>query len=98
MAEYIEREALIKEIRKAFALEWEVPCSSKDRIIQEAVSKVYDLIRKQPTADVVEVVRCKDCKHFIAGVCIFNMGMNFCIKDDFCSYGEKRGDGNEQSI
>ena len=45
-------------------------------------------------ADVVEVVRCKDCKHRYT----CSNGMSFCkVKfpmgardDDFCSYGERR--------
>ena len=43
-----------------------------------------------PTADVVEVVRCKDCKHK-------NPIGNKCLRDnlwhdsdDFCSYGERK--------
>jgi hypothetical protein len=43
-----------------------------------------------PTADVVEVVRCKDCRHK-------NPNCNKCLRDnlwhdsdDFCSYGERK--------
>ena len=44
-------------------------------------------------ADAVEVVRCKDCKHWAMGYC-----NNFAYydyepmtnEDDFCSYGERR--------
>lgn len=42
----------------------------------------------QPTADVVEVVRCKDCKHRKKNTfCLHNMR----YEDDngFCSYGER---------
>jgi hypothetical protein len=60
-------------------------------------------IDKIPTADVVEVVRCKDCKHCTLTedgeynpediVCGYFMtdGMN---STDFCSYGERK-DGDE---
>lgn len=61
---------------------------------KEAYSDVLDTICKMPRADVVEVVRCKDCKRIetteYGGYC--------CLKkisvayNDFCSYG-KRGDG-----
>ena len=59
------------------------------------------LIDTEPTADVVEVVRCKDCRWYErdifdreAGVC-FNP--NKCTKtlgfevlnEDYCSYGER---------
>ena len=45
--------------------------------------------------DFVEVVRCKDCKHYMdtkpyASCEVLNaMAMD---KDDFCSYGERRDD------
>jgi hypothetical protein len=49
------------------------------------------------TADVVEVVRCKDCKNFCPyegeehkGDCAELVGLESCVyEDDFCSYGEK---------
>lgn len=52
----------------------------------------------ETTADVVEAVRCKDCKHYDDGICQlhseepdqygggFNMDM---LENDFCSYGER---------
>lgn len=49
-----------------------------------------------PTVDAVEVVRCKDCKHFVTlqGVpcCdnFFGLGFPHPSGDDFCSYGERR--------
>ena len=62
------------------------------------------LIEMQPTVDAVEVVRCKDCEHFVRnskvntdrGDC-YRYGIG-CLRgkkiDDFCSYGERRTDGN----
>lgn len=61
-----------------------------------------DLIN-EPTADVVEVVRCKDCKYWRSknskdtqGICVCgDMDMNYGgefypFANDFCSYGERR--------
>ena len=53
-------------------------------------------VMKLPKVDAVEVVRCKDCKHWTMGYC-----NNFACydyepttnEDDFCSYGERR-EGN----
>lgn len=53
---------------------------------------------KIPTADVVEVVRCKDCRH--GSKC--TDGYYTCRvdhrlahdEDDFCSYGERKSDEN----
>ena len=49
-----------------------------------------DWIDKMPSADVVEVVRCKDCKHY----CIWQMKCDRLhlvpIADNhYCSYGER---------
>lgn len=52
-----------------------------------------------PTADVVEVVRCKDCKHCEKIIDQFDNDWYFCTEtvnkaevkpDDYCSYGERR--------
>lgn len=50
--EYIEREALISDIK-------ELP--EQERI---EYMGIYDCIKSHPTADVQEVVRCKDCSYF----------------------------------
>lgn len=59
MARYIDADALIEKIREKFKYNWEIPCTSEDRFIQEIVCQVYDLIYKQPIADVVGVKHCK---------------------------------------
>ena len=79
MAEYIEREALMRNL-KQFAPEQLTPL-------------IESLIQKQPAADVVEVVRCKDCKNYEL---MKATNSHFCnefggyVKDeDFCSRGAK---------
>jgi len=55
-------------------------------------------IRKLPAADVVPVVRCKDCERYEMGVClkIYSDGnVNTDAwqprrPEDFCSYGERK--------
>ena len=53
----------------------------------------------KPTADVVEVVRCRDCAHYLDGKCyvknrspLFKYDVNIHSRkeDDYCSYGERR--------
>jgi hypothetical protein len=52
-------------------------------------------MKKIPTADVVEVVRCKDCKHRVkpSKMCAHPKAVGWDAiepeDDDFCSYGEK---------
>ena len=84
--EYIERNDLIKTLNYFAPEHYSV--------------LVNDLIMKQPTIDVAEVVRCRDCKYYdkkyhqcklhseepdqYSTGFIFNMQ-----EDDFCSYGER---------
>lgn len=49
----------------------------------------YEVIKKIPTADVVEVVRCKDCKY--EDTCC-RMIRNEKKPSDYCSFGERRED------
>lgn len=45
-------------------------------------------------SDFVEVVRCKDCKHYVAEYCTRDIksrtNMFYMVENDFCSYGERR--------
>ena len=85
MSRYINREDLLKNL-KQFAPEYLTPL-------------IVMLVEKQPTADVVEVVRCKDCKHFDKNKAYRDTKFSFYFCDkfhyniktenDFCSYGER---------
>lgn len=88
MAEYIEREAVLKLFDK-------VGCYLNPKCLE----RQKEDIEKLPTADVVPVVRCKDCEHFN----IEENGFNWCDfhsydelieckENDYCSYGERRRD------
>ena len=104
MAEYIERETLFEEIRKEFRPYWQIPCDYEDRVTQKMVTKMRGLIDKLTAADVVEVVRCKDCAYY-GGITFGNicrrwsaLNVKNCTKpDDYCSYG-KRKDGEENGL
>lgn len=91
MPRYIDAEKL-----KAHYSWWECTESGNEQ------KKVFDtIIDLQPTAAVVEVVRCKDCKHYWKnwkdGEPSWGDGVAVCLaspKDDaFCSEGERRDDG-----
>lgn len=50
--------------------------------------------------DIVQVVRCKDCKHLerdsgLQGgkMCLVRGDTGWCNDTDFCSYGERKADG-----
>lgn len=98
MAEYITKKAAIKAVENApielFQSEWE---------------EIEEAINAAPAADVVPVVRCKDCKWFADN----NGGEWYGCKmfqvvritpedapkpDDFCSYGERMDGGADNEI
>ena len=72
MAEYIEREALIARLK--FKVETDPTYNHlKQRGLESAMARV----RKAPAADVVEVVRCKDCEHCVDA---HNDGFMYCMR------------------
>lgn len=84
MAEYIEREAAL-EITKRTSGDY---------------ATAFAEIRKIPAADVVPVVRCKDCKYAYinsfsaaSGVALCSSSTKVMQQDDFCSYGERKDGG-----
>lgn len=81
MAEYIEREALLSQIKTYEAF---------DFTIKEAVLAV----ERTSAADVVKVVRCRDCRYISVPtergnfLCGHKM-LGLVRPDDFCSFGER---------
>lgn len=73
--------------------------------VKEALEIVRDLcVNQSPTIDAVEVVRCKDCIHekstkrvkHLTGLYWCEYNSQPCNADDFCSYGEREGDGHDE--
>lgn len=104
MAEYIDREALLKEIDEDYyPMNW---TNSEAEIQADNDYALYkNVIEAQPTADVVEVVRCAKCKHWnkTDTDIIVNIDYGKCTNSkspyhneeettggDYCSYGERR--------
>ena len=97
MAEYIDRAAAVKSVLRMRRPENSVAQNRMLSIIQ------MDML-KLPAADVAQVVRCKDCKHYRNypnGLCYLHTepkanargysGDAVCVEtDDFCSYGEPK--------
>ena len=65
-----------------------------------AQKETVQAIRMLPSADAVEVVRCKDCKYFDSGTDEDGKLFFKCLgwvyggtsEDDFCSHGERKDD------
>ena len=113
--EYIERGAAVDELRRRTKMIGELIAMECDSDLLKKVLNIYynareeaaKVIEEVPAADVVKVVRCKDCKLFeelhyenegepprIKMVCrLFKRQM---YSDDFCSYGEKREEGENE--
>ena len=99
MAKYIERKARYIDIKKVT-----IPRGFFNQDLN--VPKLFDWLYSQPTADVVEVVRCKNCEHrkevpdcqkkLYSSSCVACSYHSGLIMDgnDFCSYG-KRKEGAE---
>lgn len=86
MAEYIVKEQALEAILSAIDL------------TGEQWAQVWNKIKQTPAADVVEVVRCKDCKNLYPDdtgkLHWCDCHRMFVGLDDFCNYG-KRKDGGE---
>ena len=104
MAEYIEREAVLKEVEELKKSPWyndDFGFGTK-QARHDGVACVVDLCIKQvPVADVVEAVRCKDCiynfKSDVDGyyVCSAMTNPNYVPLNHFCGYGERKETTNE---
>ena len=87
MDEYIKRADLLELYADTPDMKFET--------LSVPVPVVRQNILDMPTADVVEVVRCKDCKHMAEDVLFKEM---WCTNpsgrevkaDDFCSKGERK--------
>ena len=105
MAEYIKREDLIRRFELSIK-SWSSDCNSNAPVMVRAYKEVVHRIENIPAADVVEVVRCKDCKFsrqlneqeqhtFVDGVLMcesYEMNDIPCAvyPEDYCSYGERK--------
>lgn len=97
MKEYIEREALMFNIAAKFEKHYG---KSREQSIHDFYKFVIKKICAVPAADVVEVVRCKDCKYCIPATAD-GAEYELCIVDDdvfpvsvqkqhFCSRGKRK--------
>ena len=84
---YIEREKVIEIAKDKYYSDFHKSMAD--------LTSLRELLEDTPTADVVEVVRCKDCR--LATEDIMIDGWYYCYNDciphkpdDFCSYGERK--------
>ena len=95
MAEYIEREALLAELQEE--IDFESPCynAEQNKYFTMGLRCAYRAAQRFPAADVVEVVRCRDCRYLYdpryddTGWCDYHEAT--MELDNFCEDGRKRG-------
>ena len=82
MSDYIKREDAIRQIVKT---------SAQNELDIPAIGTVIYILSEMDSADVVEVVRCKNCKWYHEiGCAIKIVDESDEPKDnDYCSYGER---------
>ena len=96
MSKYIDAEVItstIRKVRTKFAIDSVFGENLREDAAAagalEAVAQVIDIL---PAADVVEVVRCKDCKYLNKeqNECEYRSWLYVPVSDeDFCSNGER---------
>ena len=91
MIAYVEIEKVLETARNGYH-------SDFGRSMADLTS-LQEVLEDTPTVDVVEVVRCKDCKWYAPNNDHSWLGCTFDTRcpedepraDDFCSYGERKG-------
>ena len=96
MSRYIDLEEFEKRINNYIKPETLEEKALIEWCKDECIRQAYCM----PTADVVEVVRCKDCKYYDDGECEYHsepkeqrMYERWTVdvnENDYCSYGERR--------
>lgn len=83
---------------KYFTKEQVMNAMEEQNLMLDDIWGVEQRLDELPTADVVEVVRCKDCKNLYADdtgkLHWCDCHRMFVGLDDFCNYGERK-DGGE---
>ena len=85
--EYISREAMIEHLDRCKQSE------DATTLTAAVITALQCFVQSQPTADVAEVVRCKDCIYNIDGMCFSRTSFKNAVAvepDNFCSYGEAK--------
>ena len=90
---YIDRDALINDFESDLIIRmfYNLKGTPKPKTID--IADVIKRIEDFHTEDVVEVVRCKDCKFYGNGDCSVQ-SVRSMWPNDYCSYGERRSDSN----
>ena len=81
-----ELQELFDRLRKEPLMLFSLPRQNGKTAIREQLSMKWNV----PPKDMVEVVRCKDCKLLYTEECNMRNGFYDIKDDDYCSYGERK--------
>ncbi len=94
MARYIDADKIIQDFRNS------VERNKPNELVKDIVNDIINLLQDEPTADVEEVVRCKDCQWATERTKDNELFQYQCRNTiacgkprraiDFCSYGARR--------
>lgn len=94
MSRHIDADALIEELQRCSYETWSKGVNRTWWALNNVKDNIVQCIERQPTADVVEVVRCRNCKDYEphgngkVGLCKNKKCQGIRYENDFCSYGE----------
>lgn len=100
-----EAEAALQEVQNAEYIEIETALRGINIYCRQywaTASAIERIVRRQPAADVVKVVRCKDCANSYESIegriCSYGVCVDCIVPDGFfCGYG-KREDGDDNAV
>ena len=93
---YISRDGILKDLQEELELDSIYYNDDVNKGITEGLKLAIKNIKRFPTSDVVEVVRCKDCKYYeihkptITLNCEREGKLIPMMPNDYCSYSERR--------
>ena len=92
MADYIDRQAILKHIEKIRQGALMMDDIRRASIIMNGMDLCEEAVRNQPSAQ-PEIIHCEDCKHYNAGFeCLIDGYGVERNKDWFCGDAERRTD------
>lgn len=94
MSDYIERQAVIDAIHCDIT----ITGRQNAELVASTIGAFVDRIKALPSADVVQVIRCRKCKYFWTYRCMDSMPIETCELAqtfynpdlDFCSLAKRR--------
>ena len=97
MSRYIDADKTLEELQEEIDFDTPMYTEEQNKYFEMGLRCAYRDVQKQPTADVVEVVRCKDCAYYreetsycLNPRCSSSFYGHRVKENHYCSYGERR--------